>query len=246
MSGFLRRRLGIDWEIGNYAFGAAPGHPFIKAIIDNCVKAQENPSWGVQMLEGIPTPFRAQYFAPNTTGPGLVSRTLAERRELRGTVTVLFPDDVCDERTWHRFGDFGVHLMSASWRKRESFIRARLARYWETRRRKRLLRKAPATGRQSNRRLGYPRLQKLGQLDSKPRMAFAVTIRMRNRIRRDLSRRLSRRLVQTHNTEPLISFTFDDFPRSALSTGGRILEEFGAVGTYLQLIGLDGTERPHW
>ena len=39
---------------------------------------------------------------------------------------------------------------------------------------------------------------------------------------------------------PLISFTFDDFPRSALLTGGAILQKHGAVGTYYTSLGLMG------
>lgn len=39
---------------------------------------------------------------------------------------------------------------------------------------------------------------------------------------------------------PIISFTFDDFPRSALFTGGPILQEHGAVGTYYASLGLMG------
>ena len=41
---------------------------------------------------------------------------------------------------------------------------------------------------------------------------------------------------------PLISFTFDDFPRSALMTGGAILQRFGRVGTYYASLGLVGKE----
>jgi inositol phosphorylceramide mannosyltransferase catalytic subunit len=127
---FLRKHHRMDWEIGNYAFGAERGHPFIKLVIDNCVRAKENPSWGFQMLKGIPRPFQRQYIAPNTTGPGLISRTLAEHPEVHSSVTILFPDDVCDPRTWHRFGQFGVHLMNSSWRGRDGIIRARLASLW--------------------------------------------------------------------------------------------------------------------
>jgi glycosyltransferase involved in cell wall biosynthesis len=36
----------------------------------------------------------------------------------------------------------------------------------------------------------------------------------------------------------LISFTFDDFPRSALLTGGAILQQFGLAGTYYASLGL--------
>jgi peptidoglycan/xylan/chitin deacetylase (PgdA/CDA1 family) len=41
---------------------------------------------------------------------------------------------------------------------------------------------------------------------------------------------------------PLISFTFDDFPRSALLTGGHILQRFGLTGTYYASFGLIGKE----
>ena len=48
---FLREQYGMDWEIGNYAFGAAAGHPFIHAIIKNCVKAQRDPEVGTSYDE---------------------------------------------------------------------------------------------------------------------------------------------------------------------------------------------------
>jgi peptidoglycan/xylan/chitin deacetylase (PgdA/CDA1 family) len=40
--------------------------------------------------------------------------------------------------------------------------------------------------------------------------------------------------------QPLISFTFDDFPSSALSIGGSILKSHGASGTYYASLGLLG------
>lgn len=40
------------------------------------------------------------------------------------------------------------------------------------------------------------------------------------------------------NTVPLISFTFDDFPLSALEVGGKILREYGVLGTYYVSLGL--------
>jgi peptidoglycan/xylan/chitin deacetylase (PgdA/CDA1 family) len=43
---------------------------------------------------------------------------------------------------------------------------------------------------------------------------------------------------------PLISFTFDDFPRSALLTGGAILNRFGLAGTYFASFGLMGKQAP--
>jgi len=44
--------------------------------------------------------------------------------------------------------------------------------------------------------------------------------------------------------QPLISFTFDDFPRSALLVGGRILKTRGLAGTYYTALGLVGKEAP--
>ena len=131
MSRFLRRHHGMDWAVGNYAFGATPGHPFIKAIIENCVRAQKDPGWVEPMLRDIPRLFRDEFIVLNTTGPTLVSRTLAENPDLAKTVTVLFPDDVCDMRNRHHFGDYGVHIMNASWRRRYGWIRRRLASIWE-------------------------------------------------------------------------------------------------------------------
>ena len=138
ISRFLRRAHKMDWEIGNYAFGAAQGHPFLRAVIDNCVRAQQEPSWVVPMMAGIPRPFRTGFDVLNTTGPGLISRTLAEHPALGHSVHVLFPDDVCDERTWHKFGNYGAHLMAASWRPRGGYLKRRLALLWESRTRRRL------------------------------------------------------------------------------------------------------------
>jgi inositol phosphorylceramide mannosyltransferase catalytic subunit len=143
----LRRQHGIDWEIGNYAFGAAPGHPFVAAIVENCVRAQKDPAWAAVMLSGIPAPFRSRFHVLNTTGPGLITRTLAEEPEAARGVTVLYPENVCDSREWHRFGRYGIHLMEASWRDRGSFLMRKAALFWERRMRRRLLAESEARGR---------------------------------------------------------------------------------------------------
>jgi hypothetical protein len=130
LSAALRQQHGIDWEAGNFAFGAAPGHPFLKAVIDNCVDAQRNPERALRMINNIPAFLRSQFEVFWTTGPGLVTRTLAENVNLRSTVAILFPDDVCDERHWHRFGDYGVHLMQNSWMKRGRNLRLKMAWRW--------------------------------------------------------------------------------------------------------------------
>lgn len=55
---------------------------------------------------------------------------------------------------------------------------------------------------------------------------------------------LGRRPFQMKNERPLISFTFDDFPRSALHTAGAMLEQQGARGTYYTSLGLMGQTAP--
>jgi len=129
VSRFMREDLGMDWLIGNYAFGATPGHVFLKAIIENCVRGLRDPNWVEPMMRGSPPLMRDEFFVLNSTGPGLVSRTLAENGELAKTVTVLFPDDVCDVRNWNRFGEWGIHLVSNSWRPNTSFIRRKFSDY---------------------------------------------------------------------------------------------------------------------
>jgi peptidoglycan/xylan/chitin deacetylase (PgdA/CDA1 family) len=47
-----------------------------------------------------------------------------------------------------------------------------------------------------------------------------------------LARNLKLNGLDTRLNEPVVSFTFDDFPRSALHEGGRILRERGWAGTY--------------
>jgi mannosyltransferase OCH1-like enzyme len=128
---YLWDQFGLDWQIGNYGFGAAPGHPFMAALIENCIRAQQDPNWVKPLMKGIPRPFHNQFYILNTTGPGMVTRTYAERPDLAGAVTILFPEDVRDPATWHQFGEFGVHHMAGSWRKPESFWSLRLTRLWE-------------------------------------------------------------------------------------------------------------------
>jgi len=130
-SHLLRNHYRMDWEIGNYAFGARANHPFLKAIIKNCIRAQNDPEWVKPMMRGLPFLSKTDFFVLNTTGPGLVTRTLAESQDLVDGVTVLFPEDVCDLTKWNCFGDMGIHLMEGSWRSHTSRIRQRLAQYFE-------------------------------------------------------------------------------------------------------------------
>ena len=61
---------------------------------------------------------------------------------------------------------------------------------------------------------------------------------------RAATRSFFKRPVTVDLQQPIISFTFDDFPRSALLTGGAILERFGLRGTYYASFGLMGRTAP--
>jgi inositol phosphorylceramide mannosyltransferase catalytic subunit len=143
---FLCENYRMDWEIGNYAFGAAAGHPFLEAIIRNCVRAQQHPKWAEAMMESIPRVFRGEFFVLATTGPGLVSRTLAEYPGACDQVKVLFPEDVRDPNSWYCFGSYGVHLQIGGWRKRKRLVPRVLHRVWESRTRKSLLKQSLKCG----------------------------------------------------------------------------------------------------
>jgi peptidoglycan/xylan/chitin deacetylase (PgdA/CDA1 family) len=60
-------------------------------------------------------------------------------------------------------------------------------------------------------------------------------------VRRELLCSLHRRSVSLENRGPIVSFTFDDFPRSAASTGAAVLEHLGVRGTYYAAMGLIDT-----
>lgn len=68
--------------------------------------------------------------------------------------------------------------------------------------------------------------------------------RVRGRYIRDTARFLFRRPFKIDTRVPFISFTFDDFPRSALHTGGAILKQYGVRGTYYASLGLMGKQAP--
>jgi peptidoglycan/xylan/chitin deacetylase (PgdA/CDA1 family) len=72
----------------------------------------------------------------------------------------------------------------------------------------------------------------------------AVAGRVKNRYCRTLAKRLGCRHYSLLLREPLISFSFDDFPRSALVNAGAILRERGLAGTYYASFGLMGGTAP--
>jgi peptidoglycan/xylan/chitin deacetylase (PgdA/CDA1 family) len=64
--------------------------------------------------------------------------------------------------------------------------------------------------------------------------------RARNKLLRTTGYMVYKRPLEFEIAKPLVSFTFDDFPRSALHVGGAILKRHGALGTYFACTGLMG------
>jgi peptidoglycan/xylan/chitin deacetylase (PgdA/CDA1 family) len=58
------------------------------------------------------------------------------------------------------------------------------------------------------------------------------------KIRRGAISAISRRDLPLSGAGPVVSFTFDDFPQSALRVGGTILKSYQAHGTFYTAIGL--------
>ena len=66
--------------------------------------------------------------------------------------------------------------------------------------------------------------------------------RLHGHFKRTAGSLVFRRPFLVRPQRPLISFTFDDFPQSALLTGGAILNRFGLAGTYYASFGLADKE----
>lgn len=66
--------------------------------------------------------------------------------------------------------------------------------------------------------------------------------RVLSKAKRVLAHRLVQRPASFTLDRPIVTFTFDDFPVSALDNGGRVLESEGFRGTYYAAFGLAETE----
>lgn len=67
--------------------------------------------------------------------------------------------------------------------------------------------------------------------------------RIQGKYQRTSARWFFRRSFEIDAKTPYISFTFDDFPRSALLTGGAILGNHGLRATYYTALGMMGQQR---
>lgn len=66
--------------------------------------------------------------------------------------------------------------------------------------------------------------------------------RAQKRLAQETARVLFRRRLAVKTALPLVSFTFDDFPRSAFVEAGSILRRYGALGTYYVSLSLMGKQ----
>lgn len=64
---------------------------------------------------------------------------------------------------------------------------------------------------------------------------------MLGHVRRAALANLNQRRVVLDNPAPVVTFSFDDFPRSAYAIGGAILKSYGVRGTYYAAMGFLGT-----
>jgi hypothetical protein len=71
-----------------------------------------------------------------------------------------------------------------------------------------------------------------------------IWARVEGRYQRGAARWLGKRPTQVRTRVPVISFSFDDFPRSALLAGGSILQKYGVAGTYYASLGLMNQDSP--
>ena len=115
--------------IGQYAFGAAPRHPFMRAILRYIRRAAIEPSWA-----RVPAPPPGEEDDDKTvhytTGPAIVTRALVEGGFM-GRVHVLCDPTAlgpADPGGWGAFGAYAFHLHAGTWKRAELDTRKLIAR----------------------------------------------------------------------------------------------------------------------
>lgn len=75
-------------------------------------------------------------------------------------------------------------------------------------------------------------------------MNVGIATKIANWYRRHAAKPCYVRRQRVNLDAPIVSFTFDDFPRTALHAGGAILKEYRVQGTYFAALGLLGKDSP--
>ncbi len=86
----------------------------------------------------------------------------------------------------------------------------------------------------------YPSVESKHEDSKSAAVSSLLVARMQGVYRRAVAQYCFRRPFVVKPDAPLISFSFDDFPRSALTVGGSILKSHGVSGTYYAALGLLG------
>jgi len=71
-----------------------------------------------------------------------------------------------------------------------------------------------------------------------------LKLRLFNFYKRKIAFLSNRKICKMHNNHPIVTFTFDDFPRSSYLVGGKILNTFNYKATYYTSFGLMSKELP--
>ncbi|MDR3509366.1 MAG: polysaccharide deacetylase family protein [Caulobacteraceae bacterium] len=74
--------------------------------------------------------------------------------------------------------------------------------------------------------------------------AYSADRSLRGKLRRRLVRGLARRPARLNLDRPMVTFTFDDAPDTAVTNGAKVLEAHGARGSYYVSTSLAGGEGP--
>lgn len=85
----------------------------------------------------------------------------------------------------------------------------------------------------------------MSQPATRPQRALVSYLaRARQRLTIEAARTLFKKQLVVKTPVPLVSFTFDDFPRSAFLQAGSILSRYGARGSYYASLSLMGKQSP--
>jgi len=124
----ILNKIGYDYNLGNYAFGATPKNPVIWAIIQEIFKITEDPKrligkgahpQLVDMISEVSSDSEtriAHEYVYHTTGPVLVSKVIFDALAEGQSVKLLYPKNWPSRSSWFRFGDYAKHTMTGTWK----------------------------------------------------------------------------------------------------------------------------------
>jgi mannosyltransferase OCH1-like enzyme len=124
----ILKKIGYDYNLGNYAFAATPRNPVIWAIIEEIVKVIEDPHRLVgkgmhpklaDMISEVSDNSEAELsheYVYHTTGPVIVSKVVFDALAGGKSVKLLYPKNWPSRSSWFRFGKYAKHTMTGTWK----------------------------------------------------------------------------------------------------------------------------------